>query len=114
MDINQFLDILTSNLDVDEKLILDSLPEISTKEDCEAAYQGLIHELEETRGYLENIGSVSENSLIKQASTLSIEKLDSDKAGIEHIYSSTLSAAEKKPKYANLCYSLLHDYLVNE
>ncbi|SPN79012.1 Hypothetical protein ZAZAV_124 [Cedratvirus Zaza IHUMI] len=114
MDINQFLEILTSNLEVDEQVILDSLPEVSSKEDCEAAYQVLMDELEETRGCLENIGSVSSNALIKEASTISLEKLNSDKTGIEHIYSSTLSAADKNPKYANLCYSLLHDYLVNE
>ncbi|QIN54249.1 hypothetical protein [Cedratvirus kamchatka] len=115
MDINQFLEILTSNLEVDEQVILDCLPESpASKEDCEAAYQSLMNELEETESHLQSIGSVSENSLIKQASALSLEKLNQDRLGIEHIYSSTLSIADKTPKYAILCYSLLHDYLVNE
>jgi hypothetical protein len=115
MDINQFLDILTSNLEVDEKLILDSLPESpASKEDCENAYQSLMDELKEAEGHLQSMGSVSQNSLIKEASVLSLQKLESHRKTIQEVYSSTFSSAEKNPKYATLCYSLLHDYLVNE
>lgn len=115
MDIKQFLDILTSNLQVDEKLILDSLSESpANKGDCEAAYSALMNELAETKHHLESFERVSSNPLIKEASLESVRKLEHDRQIIEDVYTTTLSVAESKPKYARLCYSLLHDYLVNE
>lgn len=114
MDIKKFLDILTSNLQVDEKLILDSLPSLANREDCEAAYTALIDELAETEHHLKSFGQVSNNPLIKEASADSVRKLEHNRNVIKDVYSATFSAAENNPKYANLCYSLLHDYLVNE